>query len=86
MNVYLLPMISPSKYVVKLGWSSVRPTNYQLRTTVRLGLGQARTFDAQISAQEGVAHIDVFDLDLDLVLLTIGGLVSFEATAGAEQR
>lgn len=25
MKLYLLPMISPSKYVVRLGWSSVRP-------------------------------------------------------------
>lgn len=28
MNVYLLPMISPSKKVVRLGWSSVRPVDY----------------------------------------------------------
>lgn len=25
MKVYLVPMISPSKYVVRLGWSSVKP-------------------------------------------------------------
>jgi hypothetical protein len=45
-----------------------------------------RTFDAQISAHERLAHIDVFDLYLDLVLLAIGRLASLEATTGAEER
>lgn len=43
-----------------------------------------RTFDAQISAQERFAHVYVFDLDFHFILLPVGGLVSFEAAAGAE--
>jgi len=27
MKVYLVPIISPSKYVVRLGWSSVKPVD-----------------------------------------------------------
>jgi hypothetical protein len=32
MKEYLLPIISPSKYVVRLGWSSVSPARYQFMT------------------------------------------------------
>ena len=46
----------------------------------------ARTFDAQVATQERFAHVDVFDFDLDLVLLAIRCLVAPETTAGAQQR
>jgi hypothetical protein len=70
MKVYLLPIISPSKYVVKLGWSSVRPA---AASVLYLALSRARllTLDAQISAHKRLAHIDMFHLDLDFVLLAI---------------
>jgi hypothetical protein len=47
---------------------------------------RVRTFDAQVSTHEGLAHVDMFYLDLDIVLLAIGGLGAHEATAGPKER
>jgi hypothetical protein len=43
------------------------------------------TFDAQISAHEGLAHVDMFHFYFNFVLLAVGGLASLEATTGAKE-
>lgn len=39
------------------------------------------TLDAQVAAKEGLCHIDIFDLNLDVVILTIRLLSTLEFTA-----
>lgn len=41
------------------------------------------TLYAQVSAKEGLGHVDVFDLDLDVVDLAVGLLGAFELAAGS---
>jgi hypothetical protein len=43
------------------------------------------TFDAQIPTHEGFAHVDVFYLDFNFILLAIGGLRAHEATTGPKE-
>lgn len=51
----------------------------------RSGAFIKRTFDAQVSTHERLAHIDMFDLHLYFVLLAIRGLAALEAASGAEE-
>lgn len=44
-----------------------------------------RTFDAQVSTHEGLAHVDMFYIDFDVILLAVGGLGAHEATAGPKE-
>ena len=44
------------------------------------------TFDSQVSAKERLGHVDVFDLDLDIVILAVRLLSAFEFAAGSEER
>lgn len=71
MKVYLFPMISLSKYVVKLGWSSVNPVVVLVIFLACLRDTVNHTFDAQVSAHERFAHIDMFNLHFNFVLLTV---------------
>jgi hypothetical protein len=48
--------------------------------------GPVRTLDTQISTHEGFAHVDVFYLDLNFILLAVRGLSAYEATTGPEER
>jgi len=41
-------------------------------------------FDAEIAAQEGFLHVDVFQLDLNFILRLIGGLFADKGATGAE--
>jgi hypothetical protein len=45
-----------------------------------------RTLDAQVSAHEGFAHVHVFYLHFDFVLLAVGRLAANEAATGSEER
>lgn len=47
----------------------------------RVVFGEA--FDAQVAAEEGFGHVDVLDVDFDLVVLPVGLLRPDEFTAGA---
>lgn len=44
-----------------------------------------RTLNPQVAAEEGLAEIDVFDLDLYLVYLSLGLLCSSKAAACAQE-
>lgn len=81
-------MISPSKYVVSVGWSSVSPgeqVQSQHQVQGRLVLtGSAQTLDAEVAAEERFPQVNVFDLNLDLVDLPLGLLRPRKAAAGSE--
>jgi len=71
------PIISPSKKVVRVGWSSVRPGGV-LADWLVVGVGDCiegrrggDTLYAQVAAEEGLGHVDVFDFDLDVVDLAV---------------
>ena len=44
------------------------------------------TFDSQISAKKRLGHVDVFDLDLDIVILAVRLLSAFEFAAWSKER
>lgn len=44
------------------------------------------TFDSQVSAKKRLGHVDIFDLDLDIVILAVRLLSAFEFAAGSEER
>ena len=50
------------------------------------GVVFGEAFDAQVAAEEGLGHVDVLDVDFDLVVLPVGLLRSDEFAAGAEER
>lgn len=56
---------------------------------VRLYLRQSgtglRTLDGQISADKALGHVDLLDLDLDIVDLAIGLLGAFKDAATAQE-
>jgi hypothetical protein len=85
MNVYLLPMISLSKYVVKLGWSSVKPAAASVPLLKTHEGVVMQTFDAQVSTHERLAHIDMVHLDFDFILLAIRSLAALEAATGTKE-
>jgi hypothetical protein len=48
--------------------------------------GQTHTLNTQVSRERRLGHVDVFDLDLNLVHLTVRLLGSLEFTARSEER
>ena len=62
-------MISPSKNVVRVACSGVRPVSYKSRPGKTLGV--RHTFDFQIAAYERFRHINGFNDYLNIVLLLI---------------
>ena len=86
---YLLPMISPSKYVVRVGLSSVRPVVPPILCQCIVSLCKMlrrQTLYFQISAKERLAKIYIFDFNLDVVNLTLRLLGPMKPAAGAQER
>jgi len=50
------------------------------------GVVFGEAFDAQVAAKEGLGHVDVLDVDFDLVVLPVGLLRPNEFAAGAQER
>lgn len=78
-------MISLSKNVVRLGWSSVNPMSASVQMFLPANNSRWHTFDFQITTHERLAHIDMFYLYFHFVLLTVGRLTALEAASGAEK-
>ena len=74
-------MISPSKYVVRVGWSSVSPVG---RTSVYVQMESVRTSPtlySQITAKERFPHVHMLNFNLHIVFLAFGILSTLEPTA-----
>lgn len=79
-------MISPSKKVVRVGWSAVRPGVGGQCWKGRGFREEMLAFDLQEATHGGFCHVDVFELHLDLVDLLVGLLLTAELAEGAEER
>lgn len=67
---YLGPMTSPSKKVVSVGWSSVRPAELYLVIVLHLDVVQ-HTLYTQVAAKKRLRQVYVLQLDLNVVYLSI---------------
>ena len=95
LNMCLEPMISPSKKVVNVGWSSVSPgvgrKAYRVSDFINLFVWRIYceqlllTLYAKVPTQERFGQIHVFDLDLDVIDLTIALLRALEPGTGFEK-
>src|SRR5262249_22152499 len=85
-NVCLVPMISPSKNVVRVGWSSVSPVFWGRRLVIWTAQVHMRnrwhTLDSEIAAEVRLRHIDMFDLHIHIIYLTVRLLSSHELATG----
>jgi hypothetical protein len=68
-------------------WDGLRSNlgTSQPASSVHCTARRVRAFDAQVATHEGLAHIDVFYLDFDFILLAVRGLSAHEATTGPKE-
>jgi uncharacterized membrane protein YccF (DUF307 family) len=94
MKLCFVPIISPSKKVVKVGWSSVKPKegriqprSEQLYTVIWLiAAGKWLTLDAQVAAKVRFCNVHMFDFHINIVNLFVGHLSTSKSASGAKKR
>jgi len=85
-KLYFVPIISPSKYVVSVGWSSVSPAGIHCQRHVaqRLEDPVTRTLNAEVSTEKRLPKIHMLDLDLDVINLPLRLLCAVEFAARSQ--
>jgi hypothetical protein len=80
-------MISPSKKVVRVGWSSVRPAREERLETVPSMLNECHplTLDAKVSAKVGFSHVHMLDFHVDIIYLAIRLLSASKLTSRSQE-
>ena len=81
------PISSEWKKVVRVGWSSVRPSIIKDRGLVGAGVEWMiwLTLNTEVTAEIRLSEVDIFDLDLHVVDLSVRLLCSFEFAPGAQE-
>ncbi len=80
--MYFGPMISPSKNVVSVACSGVRPNvHQQCRSN---GGSSERTFDLKVAANKGFRHVNGLYVDLNAVFLAVRLLCTAESAPSTE--
>lgn len=78
-------MISPSKKVLRTGYWGVKPdVTSETERGLKSQVFKVLTSYMEITADIRVSHVDILDIDIDIVGIVLAGLLSPELAAAAE--